>query len=239
MGPGMTTRRQPVHTWLAHRLFFPLALASMLAMALYCGQRFLGGGWHGPRLHLNLFLAWLPYVFVLWAMRVHERHPGYSKRLLLPAVLWLLFFPNAPYLVTDYMYVAKFQGDPWTDLWLLISTFTAFAICGLLLAVVSLHFMHALVRTLFGPRAGRYFVAVSLLLAGLGVYLGRFLRLNSWNVLTRPGEVFANAVEILCKPRGHVGAIGFSLLLAALLGIVYYAFAKARRSPLAREEREG
>ena len=52
----------------------------------------------------NLFLAWLPYLWSLWAVSIQRRQPRRWWRLLLPATLRLLFFPNAPYLVTDLIH---------------------------------------------------------------------------------------------------------------------------------------
>jgi uncharacterized membrane protein len=218
--------------WLSARFFFPLLLASGLALALFADWHARFDSWPGPRLHLNLALAWIPYLCSLFATASAERHPGSLRPLLVPGVLWLAFFPNAPYLITDWLYL-QYLGD---HLWYSIGLFTAFSSCGLLLAIVSLYLLHTLVRVRLGRAAGWFVVGVAVGLSGSGVYLGRFLRLNSWDLITRPGAVFGDLVTGLGKPEDHAEAVGFTVMFTALLFVSYYVFLSVRRAPRSREE---
>jgi uncharacterized membrane protein len=142
-------------------------------------------------------------------------------------VVWLVFFPNAPYILTDFLHLGS-MGDivpGWYDVLMLFW----FAWTGLLLGVVSLYLMQDIVARAFGGAAGWGFVIAAAFLGSFGIYLGRFLRWNSWDLLRRPmplaGELYGNVTDPALQPR----LLGFTLLFALLFLFIYvavYIFAK-------------
>jgi uncharacterized membrane protein len=115
------------------------------------------------------------------------RLAGGGRRLImwLAVLLWILFFPNAFYIVTDYEHSHSFGADG-VPRWYDILLTTAFACGGMFLGSFSLYLMHLLVRERLGWLVGWLFAAMMLALGSVGIYLGRFWRLNSWDVLTKP-----------------------------------------------------
>lgn len=218
--------------WLHSRLFFPLAALTATAAAFYAMWPWLIGPWSGPRLHLNLFLAWVPYLLALLAVALHQHAPRQPWLFRIVAVLWLLFFPNAPYLITDWLYLPHWQEE----LWYAIALMTACTLCGMMLAAASLHLMQTVVHVRMGVDAGRTLAVVAIGLCGAGVYLGRFVRLNSWDAITDPLAVWKDAVSAIEKQENHAGIAAFSVLFALLFGGVYYAVVEMRRAPHSREE---
>ena len=95
----------------------------------------------------NLFLAWMPYACGLWAAHLHRQGPGRWWMLLIPATLWAIFFPNAPYIVTDFVHLRE---RPPISLWYDLGMLATFAWTGCLLAIVSLNTMQALVQNYLG-----------------------------------------------------------------------------------------
>jgi uncharacterized membrane protein len=162
----------------------------------------------------------------------HQDEPDRVVGFRICFVLWLLFFPNAPYLITDWLYLPRWQEQLWYGIILL----TTFTVAGLLLAAVSLHLMQTVVALRSGPTAGTFTCAAALVLSGVGVYLGRFVRLNSWDVFTRPGEVLAQTLDAVKNHPNHAGLVGFSVFFALLLGATYYAVTSLRRTDWSREE---
>jgi uncharacterized membrane protein len=233
---AMNVRRRPPEStrdWLRSRFFWPLALPSLLGLALYAGwDEAVHKPWDGPRLHLNLTLAWVPYVAALWATAVYHRAPHARVRLWLLGLGWLAFFPNAPYLITDWLYLPGWTSELWYSIVLL----TTFSACGLLLSVVSLYLMHNLVRSAAGPVEGWCVAGVAIGLSGLGVYLGRFLRLNSWDLVTEPRRVVNEVVAQLREHGSDPSPIAFAALFAVFLGVFYLVFRSFRLAPQAREE---
>jgi uncharacterized membrane protein len=132
---------------------------------------------------------------------------------------WLLFFPNAPYVVTD---IFHFDHRPPVPMWYdLVLVFSA-AWSGLLLGVVSLLQVESFLSQHWRKGYVRAFVLFSLGLCGFGIYLGRVLRFNSWDIVTNPQELFITMLSRFVHPLAYTGAWAFTVLFAVLFGIVYY-----------------
>ena len=182
----------------------------------------------------NLFLAWIPFGLAVSAYDGYRRGMG-RLRLLATGALWLLFFPNALYIVTDFKWLREWPGAPiWYDI-LLVS---AAAWCGLLLGFTSLYLIQDLVRRTFGSARAWAFAFATLGLGAFGVYLGRFERWNSWDVFTRPGHLGQSLMTGLAHPEDHPRALGGMVLFTAFLAmsyLVFYAFAQPEAEPLRRD----
>lgn len=175
-------------------------------------------------LAFNLALAAVPFALSLWAQRQQRAGRAWLALAVLP--VWLLFFPNAPYLVSDFVHLRPRPGVPlWYDAVMLAS----FAAAGMALGVGSLMRFHRLVEERAGRSVGWLFVAGSCGLAGLGVYLGRFLRWNSWDVFVSPGAVFADVGARLIDPFGHPRSWAVALVFGGLVWATYVACVLVRR----------
>lgn len=132
-------------------------------------------------------------------------------------VAWLLFFPNAPYIVTDLIHLRPRSVPYWFDILLL----AAFAWAGLVSGCASLERMHRRVDTRFGPRVGWGFVAAVAMLSGLGIWLGRFVRLNSWDVVANPLALVEALAQVFIHPLESIQAWGVSVFFGAFVLVVY------------------
>ncbi|MFN7138702.1 MAG: DUF1361 domain-containing protein [Limisphaerales bacterium] len=180
-----------------------LIVGSMLATSLLAVRYFYWSSLGHLYLAWNLFLAWVPVGFAFLAWRYKED----KIRLYLFAALWLLFLPNAPYLVTDLIHLRARPPVPvWFDMVLLQS----FIGLGLLLGFVSLYKMQLLTAHFYGKRASWIFVLVVVALTGFGIYLGRVQRFNSWDAIINPIGLFT---ELFGHLATHTKAVSlFSLL---------------------------
>lgn len=166
----------------------------------------------------NLFLAWLPLVLAVLACEARRQSPERSWSFRALAAAWLLFFPNAPYIFTDIIHLtARFHGRFWIDLALILSC----ALTGFVLGFLSLFLMQGLVARRFGRMAGWVFVAGVAGLSGFGIYLGRFLRFNSWDVLVQPLALCRGVAAWAANPLAHPSAFAFPALFATFLFISY------------------
>jgi uncharacterized membrane protein len=170
----------------------------------------------------NLFLAWVPWV----AARAVERARSVAASAAAGGV-WLLFLPNAPYLVTDLIHLRPRPPVPASFDVLLFATF---ALAGCALGWGSLEAVHGRLARALGRARAALAIGGVLLLTGFGVYLGRFGRWNSWDLVARPRGVLADAVGALSDPR----ALAFSALFAAFVGAGYLLLAPA---PVPQPER--
>lgn len=173
-------------------------------------------------LNWNLFLAWIPLACAAGAVALQG--PTREPRLgVIPLLaIWLLFFPNAPYILTDLLHLAPRQGVPlWFDLLMLLS----FAWNGLILGFASLWIVQGLVRRWYGWIAGWAAAAICLFAAAAGIYLGRFERWNSWDLIVQPAPLLRSIAHGLLDPTQHLKAIVIVVLLAAILGMMYLTLA--------------
>lgn len=133
--------------------------------------------------------------------------------------LWLLFLPNAPYILTDLLHLApRPPAPPWYDLALLLSCSGT----GLLLGYLSLVDVHGIVAKRFGAVTGWIVAVCTLFLTGFAIYLGRFLRWNSWEVLTNPVRLF-DIVDGLRHPASHPRTVAVTSIFGIILALGYIA----------------
>ena len=152
-----------------------LAFASMLSCVILALRIALTGQFRQLYLVWNLFLAWMPLFFALTAVCLAHSRPQRRWCFFSAATAWLLFFPNAPYILTDLIHLGpKSNARFWTDLVLIL----IFALIGLVLGFLSLFLMQRLVARRHGWPAGWLFVGVVAGLSGFGIFAGRFLRWN-------------------------------------------------------------
>jgi uncharacterized membrane protein len=166
----------------------------------------------------NLFLAFIPWSIAAF-IRVRKVHNRLALAILLAC--WIVFFPNAPYILTDLIHLEPTWGAPlWYDLILL----TSFAFTGMLYGFVSLH----LLETRFFRRLSRFWSSVAsaglIYLSCFGIYLGRFLRWNSWDLVNNPRLVLSDVFARLSNPVEHRETWGFTILFGTLLNLVYWSY---------------
>lgn len=203
---------------LHRRLPLLLALGSSLALsfALVVGRVLITQERKFIFLLWNLFLAVIP--FVLSSLLTMTKGPLRTRVLLPVGAVWLLFFPNAPYLLTDLFHLQPRPGVPyWYDLALILSC----AWNGLMLGYASLTDMQTLVTRRMGFLAGWVFTTVALVLGSFGIYLGRFLRYNSWDVLSDPIALFYDILNRLVHPLSFPGTWGVTLVFGLFLLLGY------------------
>ena len=214
---GLRTRRFPNERLV---VLAGLVVASGLCLALEAVRERHFGTLDFRFLLWNLFLAWIPLVLAL-VVYDRYRHGTPLVRLAPLAVLWLLFLPNAPYIVTDFVHLRARSTVP---LWFDGVEVSAFAWTGMLLGFVSLYLVHAVARHRFGGAMGWLGVLGTLGLVSAGVYLGRVKRWNSWDLITEPGTKLAQLTTRLGDPASLGRAAAVTLAMAALLTLAYVVF---------------
>ena len=207
-------------------MILSLLAASVLSIAILAVQIHSTHDAYFSFLVWNLVLAWIPLAAATGAFAAARR--GADALVLVQLGVWLLFFPNAPYVLTDFIHL---QGNGPSPIWYEALMLSAFAWTALMLGFASLYLVHAIVRHRCGPVIG-WLVVLSALGAGsFGVYLGRFARFNSWDVVLRPHRVFHVIGDEIEDPLRHPRMIAALLLLTGFLLVGYfvvYAFAGLR-----------
>jgi uncharacterized membrane protein len=208
-----------LHRFLSERFVYASVIASAVCVALLYARMEVSGRETYALLVWNLALAWIPFVA---SLAVRPRRLW----LAIPAgAVWLLFLPNAPYLISDLVHLKQRSDAPlWFDVVLLFS----FAGAGVVLGLASLSNVHDAVAERFGRVAGWTIVAASAPLTGLGIYLGRFLRWNSWDLWTNPRPLLADVIERISDPWSHPKTLNVTLVYALVFAASYVALRSAR-----------
>lgn len=169
----------------------------------------------------NLFLAYVPYLLSSWlALRQPTRW-----RLLVPSAIWLLFIPNSFYILTDLFHLIDCR-NPRVPAWFDLSLIFSFAWNGLLLGVLSVRQMEKLARPIIGTYWGGFFVYLVMGLSALGVYAGRYLRFNSWDILTNPFQLTLDMTLLIIHPLRSQQAWGMIACYTILLSFIYQMLKK-------------
>lgn len=209
-----------LHQFLAAQGFYPAVFSTLLCFGLWGARVYLSKSWTFYFLLWNLFLAWVPYLCSLWAISLHRRYPRRWWLLLLPAVIGIAFFPNAPYIITDFLHLYE---RPRVPLWYDIGMLTSFAWTGVVLGIYALRLMQTIVQVWFGRILGWAFTLMIVGLSGMGVYMGRFLRWNSWDLVTQPEAILYDLAVRIRYPLWHKGTYAVALLFSVLLFACYFA----------------
>ncbi|HNK62668.1 MAG TPA: DUF1361 domain-containing protein [Anaerolineales bacterium] len=184
----------------------------------------------------NLFLAWIPFILAYTA------HAFSWKRiwiyLILPfvAFLWLLFFPNAPYMLTDLQDLARGAGVE-APLWYDVIIVVWCSWTGTLLGVISLYLMQDIIIRTFNRWLGWLFVFVISGLSSFGIYLGRFVRLNSWDILQDPAETAMDILGLVIDPTRRLAA--FTVLYTVFFLFIFlllYSFSHMLQEQVVRAQ---
>ena len=194
-----------------------LAGASFISVTLFRLRTLMSGSMDYIFLLWNLFLAWLPLIMAYAVSSFASRRRYVALTVLPAAALWLLFFPNAPYILTDLVHLRHPRPD--VPLWFDTLLINWFAWTGLLLGIVSLFLMHNVVRKAFGRIAGWIFVFIVGTLCSVGIYIGRFLRWNSWDVIFHPAARLGDILHYAANPS--LQSIVFIAVFSALFIFIY------------------
>jgi uncharacterized membrane protein len=160
----------------------------------------------------NLFLAFIPYL-ITSMMVVLDAHKSLWS-MLIGYCSWLLFFPNAPYLMTDFLHLKE---RPDIGLWFDMSLIISFALTGLMAGYLSLIDVFCLVKRKFGKFVAWLTTLFSITAGSFGIYMGRYLRWNSWDIFFYPKAIIMDITSRILHPFAYPKTIGITLIFASML----------------------
>jgi uncharacterized membrane protein len=233
-------RRNSGDDWRQGRISKALEAASVGCILMVGSRIALTGTFRYAFLVWNLFLAWIPYILSLQMRRISARGFSTRRAKIITAVIgaaWLCFYPNAPYILTDFIHVI--ETPPPRELfhplitsnailWYDIILSSAFAFTGHIIGLISLAVLHIVLNAITKPRVGWAVVACAVLMGGYGIYLGRFERLNSWDILKHPFSTVRTVSINLFNAKAVLFALCFGFLILLTYLIVYALYETPR-----------
>lgn len=169
----------------------------------------------------NIFLAVIPFIISSFLLLYTENNKLTKILSITLGILWLLTLPNAPYIVTDLIHLGRNHNAP-----LLYDTFLIFSAAwvGMILFMYSLSHIEKILRSKYSEKMTSIAVVSITFLTSFGMYLGRFMRFNSWDVFSDASLIFTNISNIVTKPNQYMDAYFFTGLSFVFLYISYRAW---------------
>ncbi len=191
-------------------IFFIFIALLIVARIIYSGSiRYIFLSW-------NLFLAWIPYIFSCF-FRVYKNREKWKQGFLFAS--WLLFFPNALYIVTDLIHLEESTNVPlWYDAVLLFAS----SFIGLIMAFISLQKVEYFLFEIFSRPLVRVIIPMILFIGSFGVYLGRFQRWNSWDIVHNPVGLAEDILARFISPVDNFKTWVITMILTALYSLLYF-----------------
>ncbi len=196
-----------------------LVVASVISVVLEKVHAWVNGSDSYSNLVFNLGLAWIPLVVAGLAYIALRNRILFYLVMPISTIVWLIFFPNAPYLLTDFQHLANTYGE--APIWFDVLVMIWFAWTGLLLGVTSLYLMQEMVSRAFSPVVGWIFAISATTVSSVGVYMGRFLRWNSWDILQDPIPIAKDMVAIVRHPIANLPTYVFTIFFTLLFLFIY------------------
>ena len=165
----------------------------------------------------NLFLAWIPYWIALAIPKIYD---FFKSKIIIAFVLlcWLLFFPNAPYILTDLSHIKTRTPIPlWYDVMMILS----FAWTGLMLGFLSLFEVQLFLQKFIGKNMASLMSVIAIFLCGIGIYIGRFQRWNSWDIVANPFALISDVINTLIHPLAYMRTLGLAVVISVFLLLGY------------------
>lgn len=192
------------------QVLFNLVLMSALAVVLFLFEAIVLHNTYLIGINWNLFLAWIPLFIVLYMNKQIKEKSLSKNKILIFSLLWLLFFPNAPYIITDLVHLHPYNGNSYWHHQIMIYTYAFVSlICGLL----SLYWIQKIWATTFSKYWSMFFVIASVILSGYGVFLGRIQRFNSWDLFTHPMALLKYVLHSFSNPTAILMTFEFSVFI--------------------------
>tara|TARA_R110002051_G_scaffold101623_5_gene172463 strand:- start:1314 stop:1991 length:678 start_codon:yes stop_codon:yes gene_type:complete len=174
------------HQTNSSKLYFHLLLSIIFAISLVLIRMKITNSHFYIFLIWNLFLAGIPYI-ISQTIKNHVLLQSSKVYRYFGLITWIIFLPNSPYIITDLIHLENGNSNlVWFDLFLVF----VFAVNGLLLGLLSMLDMFQIISFRYSKKVACITMIKASFLAGYGIYLGRFLRFNSWDIMIQPKSLF-------------------------------------------------
>ncbi|MBN1150973.1 DUF1361 domain-containing protein [candidate division WOR-3 bacterium] len=195
--------------------FSALYALSILGCAMIFVRRLYTGRYFFLYLVWNLFLAWAPLLFSVLINAASYLRFKKLKIVLMPffGFVWLLFFPNAPYMVTDFIH---FRNSGTFLVWYDLVIYLIFILTGFFIGFVSLYIVKKTIDQIFNQYASFVCMFIAMFLGSYAIYIGRFVRHNSWDAILNPFGIIMSFLSNI-----NIQSVVFSAIFSALLTLIY------------------
>lgn len=204
--------------WKNNRILRALALSSLASVVIFLIGVIFYSDTFFWFLIWNLLLAWLPLVFAYMLVLHLKKKPWHDWTGIVLSLLWLGFLPNSFYIGSDFVHIRFATSQTALYYAMLLLSFT---LNGLALGFISLYMLHKQALKRVSIETAHTMVAVILLLSSFAIYLGRYLRWNTWDVLINPAGLLFDVSDRLINPAAHEQTFRITVVIFIFLASTY------------------
>jgi len=169
----------------------------------------------------NIFLAFIP--FIISSILVLRTNKNNISKIFFVAglILWFLFLPNAPYVITDFIHLGRIHAVPiMFDIFVLFTS----AWVSLLMGLYSLVNIEKIFLLRFTKKVTNIVMVLIILFASFGMYLGRYLRFNSWDFFVSHNYLITSIMKIVKEPNSNENMYAYTSLFFIFIYISFISF---------------
>jgi uncharacterized membrane protein len=205
--------------FLLRKMLVVLCFFSFIASAMLVARLFLTGSTALGFLLWNLMLAWVPIAASLWFVPTGRSHRPITSASLL--IIWFLFLPNTFYILSDFIHLRAY-GD--INILFDVVLLFLYSCIGFGLGLISLGVMHLWLRRTFSQYVSALLIYGTIFLCSFAIYLGRYLRWNSWDIVTNPLGLLVDISDRVVAPLDHPKTLSTTFIFFVFISLVYSSF---------------
>ncbi|NVN96947.1 DUF1361 domain-containing protein [Candidatus Nomurabacteria bacterium] len=201
----------------------PNGIVYLLSLAVFLNilRIFLFGSTTFVYMFWNIFLASVPFFISLFLLGRTNKDNITKPIFIIGFIFWFLFLPNAPYVITDFIHLGRIHAVPvMYDMFLLFAS----ASVSLLMGLYSIHHMEKMLLLKFTRKIANIIIIVTIFFASFGVYLGRYLRFNSWDLFISHNSLISSICKVFTQSNAYANVYGYTLLFFIFIYISYKSF---------------
>lgn len=173
----------------------------------------------------NIILATIPFTISSILLVYTKKENIIKPFFIIGFIIWLLFLPNAPYVVTDFIHLGRIHAVPvMFDIFVLFSS----AWVSLLMGLYSIFHIERILLLKYSKKITNIIILIIILITSFGIYLGRFLRFNSWDFFTSHNSLITSIWKIFTQSNNYVNVYGYTLLFFVFIYVLYISFKSNR-----------
>jgi uncharacterized membrane protein len=207
-------KRQPEYVRIFYALLFSTVVATVLIL--------IGAARSGSTFYLfliyNMGLAFIPLLLAWWLTFRLKKTAWLTPGNVVLTLLWLGFLPNSFYMITDLIHAQQSIGIDllYNIVLILMCIFNA-----LIAGYISLYLIHWALLKRFYYRNVHLLIGGVILLCSFAIYLGRYLRWNSWDVIVNPAGLLFDVSDSVASPSTHPQVFSTTVSFFFLLTTMY------------------
>jgi len=208
---------------LLRKIKIPKQVSYLLVLAVFLNilRIVLFGSFSFSYMIWNIALAFVPFLISSILLIYTTKENIIKPFFIIGFILWFFFLPNAPYVITDFIHLGRVHAVPvMYDIFLLFAS----GFVSLIMGLYSLSHMEKILLLKFSNKVTNIIIFFTIFFTSFGIYLGRYLRFNSWDLFISQNSLFTSVWRIFTQSGGYTNVYSYTLLFFIFIYVSYLSF---------------